>query len=177
MLLKISKWEYFEKYSNYTFSKALAWIGISFIIFSEAPVLVVFNKPSVARAVLQTPDQTLILCENTLKYLHSQTVRAGELKFWFTSPNWLHVMCNMSCVMCHLSHVTCHVSDCDKVVKLVGEGYVINGPTPSTFKGTWSSNIFICTSSIICVLTGGSPGSCNSGSGLKRLCELDNFTD
>ena len=51
-------------------------------------------------------------------------------------------MCHMSRAMCHLSRVTCHMSHIifffkcnlssfEKVVKLVGGGFVINGPTPS----------------------------------------------
>ena len=40
--------------------------------------------------------------------------------------------CPMSRVTCHLSHVTCHMSHV-KVVKLIGGGYIINGPTPSSF--------------------------------------------
>ena len=43
------------------------------------------------------------------KHLHSQTVRARELKFWFTSPYMLCVMCHISSVPCHMSYVTCHV--------------------------------------------------------------------
>ena len=39
--------------------------------------------------------------------LHSQTVRARELKFWEGSPP---PTCHVSCVTCHLSHVTCHMS-------------------------------------------------------------------
>ena len=68
------------------------------------------------------------------EHLHSQTVRARELKFWkkvYLPPS---VMCHMSCVTCHVSHVmyhiscvTCHMfflSFFDKVVKLVSWGSV-----------------------------------------------------
>ena len=47
-----------------------------------------------------------------------------------------HVTCHMSCVMCHMSHVTCKKIIikknffCDKGVKLVGGGSVINGAYP-----------------------------------------------
>ena len=43
---------------------------------------------------------------------------------------------HMSPVTCHMSHDMCHMSFFfkDKVVKLIGEGSVINGgPTPSSF--------------------------------------------
>ena len=43
------------------------------------------------------------------------------------------VTCHMSHVTCHVSHVTCHIFFFDKVVKLIGEGFVINGATPSSF--------------------------------------------
>ena len=44
--------------------------------------------------------------------LHSQTIRASELKFErrFTSPHLLCVRCQMSHVTCHVSHVTCHIT-------------------------------------------------------------------
>ena len=38
-----------------------------------------------------------------------------------------HVTCHVLCVMCHMSHFFV-----DKVVKLVGGGYVINGATMSS---------------------------------------------
>ena len=46
-----------------------------------------------------------------------------------------HVMCHVSHVTCHVSHVTCHnffLLFSDKVVKLIGGGSVINGPTLSS---------------------------------------------
>ena len=50
-------------------------------------------------------------------HLHSQTVRARELKFWekvHLLPRVIchvsHAMCHVSCVPCHMSCVTCHVS-------------------------------------------------------------------
>ena len=54
-------------------------------------------------------------------YLHSETVRAKELKFErsFTS-------------MCHLSNVKCKKNIIDKVLGLVVEGLLSTGPTPSS---------------------------------------------
>ena len=91
------------------------------------------------------------LVETSSEHLHSQTVRARKLKFWEKINLLLPVMCHMSCVTCHVSCVMCHVSlvQCHmscvtkrkekkekrkkyKVVKLVGEGSVINGDTPSS---------------------------------------------
>ena len=51
-----------------------------------------------------------------------------------------HVMYHMSHVTRHMSRVTCHMSQffllflssLEKVVKLVGGGFVINGATPSS---------------------------------------------
>ena len=40
----------------------------------------------------------------------------------------------------------------EKVVELVGQGPVINGPTPSSFKGTWSIYMFIGTFSTLHIL-------------------------
>ena len=43
--------------------------------------------------------------------LHSQTIRARELKFWEKVHHPpLHVMCQVSHVTCHISGVTCHMS-------------------------------------------------------------------
>ena len=64
-------------------------------------------------------------------YLHSQTVRARELKFGekvFLS----HLTSHVSGVTCHESYVTCQMS-CDKVVKPVSEGSVINRAYPVYF--------------------------------------------
>ena len=65
-----------------------------------------------------------------------------ELESWnFESMFIVHfvsyVMCHMSPVTCHLSSVTCiflklSFNKLDKGVELVGEGSVINGPTPSS---------------------------------------------
>ena len=45
------------------------------------------------------------------------------------------VTCHVSRVTCHLSHVTCQIIFffLDKVVKLVREGLLSTGPTPSSF--------------------------------------------
>ena len=51
--------------------------------------------------------------------------------------NVSHVTCHVPCVTCHMSRVTRHMSQffflfSDKVVKLIGGGSVINGPTLSS---------------------------------------------
>ena len=106
----------------------------------------VFNRPSVAVAVLQTPFLLINwLSESAFSSkfpanLHSQAVRARELKFWDNIHLPQHIICHMSCVTCQMSFVTCHMScvTCivshvlffNKVVKLVGGGSVINGAYP-----------------------------------------------
>ena len=78
------------------------------------------------------------------EHLHSQIVRARELKIEkrFPSPTCLvsHVMCHVSCIRCPVLRVTCN-KVLDKVVKLVGGGYVINQATPSSFNKGLFSNI------------------------------------
>ena len=55
--------------------------------------------------------------EISSEHIHSQTIRARDLKFWEKVHLPPPVMRHMSCVTCH------------KVVKLVGGGFVINGAT------------------------------------------------
>ena len=105
----------------------------------------IFNRPGVARLFYKQLCCSLIdwlinwvkssFVEVSLEHLHSQIVRARELKFW--EKDHLHppVMCHMSCVTCHVSSVTCHMSHVfflsfflsflSKVVTLVGGGPVI----------------------------------------------------
>ena len=84
----------------------------------------VFNRPSVAGDVLQTPWSFIIrsvtvspLSSKSSKYYNFQTVRARELKCWekiyhplCVTCHMSHVMGHTSCVTCHVSHVTCHMS-------------------------------------------------------------------
>ena len=88
--------------------------------------------------------------EISLQHLHTQTVKAKELKFGEKIHLPPPVMCHISSITCHGSHVTCrgshvtcHVSHAmdynifsifflAKVVKLVDGGSVINGATPSS---------------------------------------------
>ena len=99
----------------------------------------VINRPGVAGAVLQSASSLIDFSHSAFSsrsswYHKSQTVRARELKFWEN----VHPP-NMSRVTCHVSRrVTYHVSHVilfffifsDKVVKLIGGGYVINGANP-----------------------------------------------
>ena len=83
-----------------------------------------------------------MVCGNIFTNLHSQTVRARELKFGEKVHLSIPVMCQVSHVTCHMSRVTCCVSPItchmssvrffflDKVVKLVRGGSVINGAYP-----------------------------------------------
>ena len=58
-----------------------------------------------------------------------------------------HVRCQVSGVRCHLSGVTCQVKYfiifLDKVMKIVGLGFVINGAYPVQFKKLCFINIFV----------------------------------
>ena len=73
----------------------------------------IFNRPSVAGAVLQTHSSFIDSLTPSLsqwsfvkissKHLYSQTIKARE-------PHLSHDMCHMSCVTCHVSRVTCQVS-------------------------------------------------------------------
>ena len=75
--------------------------------------------------------------EISSQHLPTQTVRARDLEFE-RRFNFHH----MACVMCQLSHVACHLSlydiliivlaNWDKVEKLVGEGLLSIGPSPSS---------------------------------------------
>ena len=74
----------------------------------------VFNRPSVAGAVLQTVSKLInwlltywSFYSQYLGHHKSQTVRARELKL---GENVHPPMCHMSHVTCHMSHVKCHVS-------------------------------------------------------------------
>ena len=92
-----------------------------------------------------------VTCQVSHVTSNSQIVRARERKFWenvhLLSPVNFQVSCvtcHVSCVTCHLSQVTCHMSPItchlkkyitilffwEKVVRLVGVGYVINGAYP-----------------------------------------------
>ena len=118
----------------------------------------VFNRPGVARAVLQSPPLLIHSLSHpsfqiSSKHCQSETGRGRELKFGENIHTILSVMCHMSCVTCHMSCVTCHVSPVtcqnffflhfynqkiknkkpekmDRVVELVGGGSVINGAYP-----------------------------------------------
>ena len=56
------------------------------------------------------------------------------------------VMCHVSSVTCHMSCVTCHVSHVtfflDKLLKPIGGGSVINGPTLSSFHTSDASTFY-----------------------------------
>ena len=102
------------------------------------------NRPGVAGAVLKHLCYWLIqsvsqcsCSSKSSKYHKSQTIRAREPTFWENvhPPHHVtcyisHVTCYMSCVMCPVSYIYIYF---DKVMKLIGGGSVINGPTPSSF--------------------------------------------
>ena len=85
-------------------------MGLKFII----------NRPGVAGAIHQTPSALVnyfsksAFVEISSKHLHSQFVRAKELKFLEnvhrTMYHMSHVMCHVSWVMGHMSHLTSHMS-------------------------------------------------------------------
>ena len=96
-----------------------------------------------SRAVLQTPSWFIrsltqwSFVKISLASLHSQTLRARELKLW----EKVHLpTCHMSGNSYNVSHVTFQISHVPghesfffgKVVKPVSRGSGINGPTPSS---------------------------------------------
>ena len=103
-------------------------------------VLNLFKRPGVAGAVLQSPPLLLhslinlfiewSFCLKSSRHCLLQAVRAWE-------PTFVNNVHPPPCVTCYVSHVRCHVSHLflfifDKVVKLVGEGLLSTGPTPSS---------------------------------------------
>ena len=78
-------------------------------------LVIVFNRPSVAGAVLQTPLSLIhsligdLFSFKSSKHHKSQTIRARELTFWENVYPPPHVTCHMSHVTCHVSCVTCRV--------------------------------------------------------------------
>ena len=104
--------------------------------------IIIFNRPGVAGAVLQSPLSLIhwlrSFSSKSSKHHKSKTIRASDLKFCHNvhlltqcSP---HVMCHASCVtchmsplMCHLSHVTCHVAPvtCDMYFFFGGGGQLV----------------------------------------------------
>ena len=118
-----------------TFLNIQCNIFLSILRFALCPN----NKPTVAGAVLKNTFDTDYVTHSSFveifwNHLHSQTVRARELKF----PEKVHlpppVMWHVSYVIYHVSHVTQFVfSFLYKVVKLVIGGSFINRATPSSF--------------------------------------------
>ena len=90
----------------------------------------IINRPRVAGAVKHLHN-SLRHCTNwwfvkiSSKYLHSQTIRAKELKFLEKVHQPLPVTYHVSCVTCHMSHVTLFFWQLSKVV--------IGGSTGSSF--------------------------------------------
>ena len=80
------------------------------------PILQIINRPGVAGAVLQSPPLlTYLLIKSAFssrysQHHKSQTVRAGQLKFWENVHTTPCGMCHVSGVTCQVSPVTCHVS-------------------------------------------------------------------
>ena len=69
----------------------------------------IFNRPGVARVVLQSPPSLIHLANISSKYSQYQTRRARELKFGENVPPTLCVMRHKSCIVCHMSHIMCHL--------------------------------------------------------------------
>ena len=86
---------------------------------------VMFNRPGVAGAVLQTPASLIksvaqsSFSSKSSKHHNSQTVWPRELTFWENVHPTQYVMCHLSHVTCHLSCVTCHLSHVTSIFCLV----------------------------------------------------------
>ena len=73
-------------------------------------------------------SQSAIPSLKSSKCLHSQTVRARELKFWENFHLPINVACQLSHVTCQMSPVTCNIFLCvDKVLSLTVEGLLSTG--------------------------------------------------
>ena len=59
---------------------------------------------------MESPFSEWSFSSKSSKDLHSQTVRARDLKFWEQVHCPPLVTCQMPYVMCHMSRVTCHKS-------------------------------------------------------------------
>ena len=66
---------------------------------------------------------------NLQNIINPKKVEQRELKFWEDVQPQQHISCHMSHVMCCMWHIFF-----DKVVKLMGWGYVINGAFSVLFK-------------------------------------------
>ena len=83
-------------------------------------IFLLFNRPGLAGAVLQTPLSFIHSFINQFSessfssrysnHFPDHTVRANELKFWENIHHMSYVTCHMSHVTRHMSHVLCHVS-------------------------------------------------------------------
>ena len=72
-------------------------------------MLLVFNRPSVAGTVLETPPP--LTDYSVIHFLHkSQAIRARDLRFLHNVHHQSCVTCHMSIVTCHMSCVNCHIS-------------------------------------------------------------------
>ena len=106
-------------------------------------VVVMFNRPSVAGAVLQTPPSLInhsTFPSKPSKQHYTQTVRARERKLWENIHPQPPVTCQVSCIMCqasgfkcHMSGVMCQIFFFDKVVVLVNPWSFINWAYPIKF--------------------------------------------
>ena len=90
------------------------WAKVHFSHLSFVP-LCIFNIPSVAWAVLQSPLSLIIsIIQSSFRSVSSRQCRS----------HMSHVRCKVSYVTCHVPGVTCNF--CFTVVELVGGGSVIN---------------------------------------------------
>ena len=88
---------------------------------------VMFNRPGIAGAVLQSAPIDRSFSSKSSKHHKSKTIRSRDLKFW-------HNVHHQSCVGCHMSCVKCiFLVFFYNLVELVGEGLLSTGPTPSSF--------------------------------------------
>ena len=73
---------------------------------------IIFNRPGVAGAVLQTPLLLIHTFINSSfsskpsKYHYTQSIRAKELKFWENFHHVSHVRCQVSGVRCLVSYIS-----------------------------------------------------------------------
>ena len=104
-------------------------------VYLETSVNHIFNRPSVAEDVLQTPSSLIHWLIKWMFPPHLQNIinhKPQELKYWENIHRSLYVIVTylMSCITCHMSQI---IFPPDKWWSLLVEGLLSKGPTPSSF--------------------------------------------
>ena len=132
--------DYFTYLSKFTFRKLQYFKLKLYYFICNAKTLHILTDPVLFYKHLHHSLIDSPISSKSSKHLHSQTVRARELKFGEKVHLPPHVMCLMSHFTFYMSHFTCHMSHFtqknikSKVVKLVGGWSVIKRSYPVQFR-------------------------------------------